>query len=249
MQCPYCREGIEEGSTKCPHCESALTGSTSNPATIKSCPLCKEEVRGNPSKCPSCDANLIYQRNETPIKIAAIALVCVLAYSSVHMWGASRRGGGESTEVAGSASTVESKPEAKPGSTNEPAQEAASSSSSASTSSAPSEPQKGDFSVKATSGVFVSSELKKYEVKVRKTNNLDGTFNYGSPKEHSASRGFFGEEAQFSYMEYGYYEISFAGYNDYGHLALSATWKNIKFDCKWARIELQQYGNPIIDCF
>lgn len=61
MECPFCKEDIQDGAIKCKHCGSMLTGgetTISTPPKTKLCPFCKEEVKGDAIKCRHCKSML-----------------------------------------------------------------------------------------------------------------------------------------------------------------------------------------------
>jgi len=57
--CPFCKEDIQRGVTKCIHCKSDLSVSESqNKPSVVLCPFCKEEIQLGAIKCIHCKSNL-----------------------------------------------------------------------------------------------------------------------------------------------------------------------------------------------
>jgi predicted amidophosphoribosyltransferase len=62
-RCPFCAEEIQEGASKCPHCNEFLTDGKKP----RNCPFCGEVIKAEAIKCPHCREHLI----EQPETIAA----------------------------------------------------------------------------------------------------------------------------------------------------------------------------------
>ena len=55
--CPYCKEDVKSGATKCRHCHSKLEAI--RPAHEGICPYCKEDIKPAAIKCKHCQSNLL----------------------------------------------------------------------------------------------------------------------------------------------------------------------------------------------
>lgn len=125
------------------------------------------------------------------------------------------------------------------------------SSSSGSSSSSSSGSSRGIIGITFETGGFLfSTELEKYTVTIKKTNNLDGKADYYSSEyKQEGSTGFlFGGPATFYDMDYGYYEIEASGYSS-GKKVFHVGWKNVRHNCRHSQITV--YGDnrqPYLYC-
>lgn len=110
--------------------------------------------------------------------------------------------------------------------------------------------ERGQISVRVeTGGVFLSVEVAKYSVKIRKTENLGGGYDYGTTDEQTGSGGFWGSAATFHYKSYGYYDIEYSGYDKSSKKIFHVKYSNIKHACSLTSVTVYANGNlPSVYC-
>lgn len=56
-RCPQCRESVQSGALKCPHCLSIIP--PTGPSHGGTCPYCREAIHRQASRCPHCQSDLM----------------------------------------------------------------------------------------------------------------------------------------------------------------------------------------------
>jgi hypothetical protein len=62
--CPFCKEAVRVGATKCPYCQASID---SPPDHGGECPFCKEEIKREAVRCRHCKSDL---GGSPPLKVS-----------------------------------------------------------------------------------------------------------------------------------------------------------------------------------
>ena len=62
--CPFCKEAVRPGATKCPHCQASIQ---SPPDHGGECPFCKEQINTEAVRCRHCKSDL---GGSPPVKVS-----------------------------------------------------------------------------------------------------------------------------------------------------------------------------------
>lgn len=68
QECPYCREAIQVGATKCKHCGSQIE-LLARPDHEGACPFCKEKIHPEAIKCRHCKSMLAGDDVDAPTEL------------------------------------------------------------------------------------------------------------------------------------------------------------------------------------